>query len=109
MDGNPTVPHPHDPLTHFLARYSPGTSSCDTSCVRTSPLVRSPASSTPFTTSASNAFPSSSNSSHSPNPHFEHCTSPANLPIGHPTAPSVPPGECHCIHTYSRESRQGDR
>src|SRR6266852_6446128 len=25
MDGNPTVPHPHDPLTHFLARYSPGT------------------------------------------------------------------------------------
>src|SRR5229473_8083651 len=63
MDGNPTVPHPHDPLTHFLARYSPGTSSCDTSCVRTSPLVRSPASSTPFTTSASNAFPSSSNSS----------------------------------------------
>src|SRR6266849_2235191 len=63
MDGYPTVPHPHDPLTHFFARYSPGTSSCDTSCVRTSPLVRSPASSTPFTTSASNAFPSSSNSS----------------------------------------------
>ena len=28
------VPHRHDPLTHyFLSRYSPGTSSCGTSCV----------------------------------------------------------------------------
>src|SRR6266513_4991833 len=55
------LPHRHDPLTHyFLSRYSPGTSSCGTSCVRTSPAS---ASSTPFTTSASNAFPSSSNSS----------------------------------------------
>src|SRR5436853_3612854 len=58
------LPHRHDPLTHyFLSRYSPGTSSCGTSCVRTSPSSASSASSTPFTTSASNAFPSSSNSS----------------------------------------------
>src|SRR5256885_8744327 len=58
------LPHRHDPLTHyFLSRYSPGTSSCGTSCVRTSPASASSASSTPFTTSASNAFPSSSNSS----------------------------------------------
>src|SRR6266403_1831079 len=56
--------HRHDPLTHyFLSRYSPGTSSCGTSCVRTSPASASSASSTPFTTSASNAFPSTSNSS----------------------------------------------
>src|SRR5437667_2200104 len=58
------LPHRHDPLTHyFLSRYSPGTSSCGTSCVRTSPASASSASSTPVTTSASNAFPSSSNSS----------------------------------------------
>src|SRR6266481_3816549 len=58
------LPHRHDPLTHyFLSRYSPGTSSCGTSCVRTSAASASSASSTPFTTSASNAFPSSSNSS----------------------------------------------
>src|SRR5437773_552979 len=58
------LPHRHNPLTHyFLSRYSPGTSSCGTSCVRTSPSSASSASSTPFTTSASNAFPSSSNSS----------------------------------------------
>src|SRR5467141_218925 len=58
------LPHRHDPLTHyFLSRYSPGTSSCGTSCVRTSPASASSASSTPLTTSASNAFPSSSNSS----------------------------------------------
>src|SRR6266403_2084095 len=51
-------------LTHyFLSRYSPGTSSCGTSWVRISLSSVSPASSTPFTTSASNAFPSSSNSS----------------------------------------------
>jgi hypothetical protein len=36
--------------------------SCGTSWVRTSPLSASPASSTPFTTSASNEFPCSSNS-----------------------------------------------
>src|SRR2546427_12487453 len=58
------LPFRHDPLTHyFLSSYSPGTSSCGTSCVRTSPASASSASSTPFTTSASNAFPSSSNSS----------------------------------------------
>src|SRR5436190_3484613 len=58
------LPHRHDPLTHyFLSRYSPGTSSCGTSCVRTSPASASSASSTPFTASASNVFPSSSNSS----------------------------------------------
>src|SRR5229473_5316520 len=62
LTGN--VPHRHDPLTHYsLSRYSPGTSSCGTSCVRTSPSSASRASSTPFTASASNAFPSSSNSS----------------------------------------------
>src|ERR1039458_1451655 len=50
--------------THYsLSKYSPGTSSCGTSCVRTSFLLAFPASSTPFTTSLSNAFPSSSNSS----------------------------------------------
>src|SRR5229473_5657270 len=58
------VPHRHAPLTHcFLSRYSPGTSSCGTSWVRISLSSVSPASSRPFTTSASNAFPSSSNSS----------------------------------------------
>src|SRR5437016_7721857 len=58
------LPHRHDPLTHyFLSRYSPGTSSSGTSCVRTSFSLAFSASSTPFTTSASNAFPSSSNSS----------------------------------------------
>jgi hypothetical protein len=46
-----------------LSRYSPGTSSSGTSCVWTSFSSASSASSTPFTTSASNAFPSSSNSS----------------------------------------------
>src|SRR5216683_7175207 len=57
------LPDRHDPLTHyFSSRYSPGTSSCGTSCVRTSPASASSASSTPFSTSASNAFPSSSNS-----------------------------------------------
>src|SRR5712664_1004307 len=62
LTGN--VPHRRDPFTHYsLSRYSPGTSSCGTSCVRTSISSASPASSTPFTTSASNAFPSSSNSS----------------------------------------------
>src|SRR6266481_5469074 len=52
-------------LAHYscLSRYSPGTPSCGTSCVRTSPSSESSASSTPFTTSASNAFPCSSNSS----------------------------------------------
>src|SRR5258708_1336375 len=52
-------------LAHYssLSRYSPGTSSCGTSCVRTSPSSESSASSTPFTTSASKAFPCSSNSS----------------------------------------------
>jgi hypothetical protein len=51
------------PLTHYcLSRYSPGTSSSGTSCVRTSFPSAFPASSTPVTTSASNAFPSSSNS-----------------------------------------------
>jgi len=50
--------------SHSLPRYPPGTSTCGgTSCVRTSPSSVSPASSTPFTTSASNAFPCSSNSS----------------------------------------------
>src|SRR5882724_3848360 len=48
---------------YFLSRYSPGTSSCGTSCVRTSASSASPASSTPFTASASKVFPSSSNSS----------------------------------------------
>jgi hypothetical protein len=46
-----------------LSRYSPGTSSSGTSWVWTSFSSASSASSTPFTTSASNAFPSSSNSS----------------------------------------------
>jgi hypothetical protein len=47
-----------NPLAHyFLSRYSPGTSSCGTSCVLTSLPSASPASSTPITTSASNAFP----------------------------------------------------
>src|SRR5271166_5898388 len=51
------------PVSHYyLSRYSPGTSSSDTSCVRTSFPSAFPASSTPVTTSASNAFPSSSNS-----------------------------------------------
>src|SRR5258708_9356123 len=52
-------------LAHYssLSRHSPGTSSCGTSWVRTSPSSESSASSTPFTTSASNAFPCSSNSS----------------------------------------------
>src|SRR5713226_9805900 len=55
LTGN--VPHRLDPLTHYsLSRYSPGTSSCGTSCVRTSLSSVSSASSTPFTTSASNAF-----------------------------------------------------
>src|SRR2546427_10249027 len=50
-------------LTHYsLSRYSPGTSSSGTSCVRTSFSSAFPASSTPVTTSASNAFPSSINS-----------------------------------------------
>src|SRR6266568_2254225 len=63
-DSGSTCTGMHDPLTHYpLSRYSPGTSSCGTSCVRTSRSSASPASSTPFTTSASNAFPSSSNSS----------------------------------------------
>src|SRR5882724_2171083 len=48
---------------YFLSRYSPGTSSCGTSCVRTSASSASSASSTPLTASASNVFPSSSNSS----------------------------------------------
>src|SRR6266851_3655996 len=46
-----------------LSRYSPGTSSWGTSWVWTSFPLASPASCTPFTASASNAFPSSSNSS----------------------------------------------
>src|SRR5712692_1633750 len=63
-DSGSTCTGMHDPLTHYpLSRYSPGTSSCGTSCVRTSPSSASRASSTPFTASASNAFPSSSNSS----------------------------------------------
>src|SRR6201984_906569 len=48
---------------HSVSRYSAGTSSCGTSCVRASTSSASSASSTPITTSASNAFPSSSNSS----------------------------------------------
>src|SRR6266851_9976557 len=52
-----------EPLAHyFLSMYSPGTSSCGTSCVRTSFSSVSPACSTPDTASASNAFPSSINS-----------------------------------------------
>src|SRR6266851_8022177 len=52
-----------EPLAHYsLSRYSPGTSSCGTSCVRTSFWSVSPACSTPPTASASNAFPSSINS-----------------------------------------------
>src|SRR5260370_12332634 len=55
---------PSERFAHlFLSRYSPGTSSWGTSCVRTSFPLASPASCTPFTASASNAFPSSSNSS----------------------------------------------
>src|SRR6266436_3243496 len=49
--------------TYFSPRYSSGTSSSGTSWVFTSPSSASPASSTPLTNSASNAFPSSSNSS----------------------------------------------
>src|ERR1019366_1481714 len=48
---------------HSLSRYSPGTSSSGTSCVRTSFSSASSALSTPVTTSASNALPSSINSS----------------------------------------------
>src|SRR6059058_2175701 len=59
-----TSPARREPLTlYFLPRYSSGTSSSGTSCVRTSLSSAPPASSTPVTTSASNAFPSSSNSS----------------------------------------------
>jgi hypothetical protein len=58
-----TGPDCEEPLAHyFLSRYSPGTSSCGTSCVRTSFSSLSPACSTPVTASASNAFPSSINS-----------------------------------------------
>src|ERR1017187_5662410 len=58
------IPAWRKPGTHYsLSKYSPGTSSCGTSCVRTSFLLAFPASSTPFTTSLSNAFPSSSNPS----------------------------------------------
>src|SRR5439155_443338 len=46
-----------------LSSYSSGTSSCGTSCVRTSPRSASGASSTPLTIPASNVCPSSSNSS----------------------------------------------
>src|ERR1019366_6163165 len=57
------LPARREPLTlYFLSRYSSGTSSCGTSCVRTSFSSVSPACSTPVTASASNAFPSSVNS-----------------------------------------------
>ena len=82
-------------LTHYsLSRYSPGTSSSGTSCVRTSFSSAFPASSTPVTTSASNAFPSSNRATrrHSPNPHLRRWTVPANLPIASPNAFPVPPG-----------------
>src|SRR5215472_756463 len=46
-----------------LSSYSSGTSSCETSCVRTSPSSASGAFSTPLTIPASNAWPSSNNSS----------------------------------------------
>src|ERR1035441_9860680 len=57
---SPAVP----PLArgYSLSKYSPGTSSCGTSCVRTSFSSLPPACSTPVTASASNAFPSSINS-----------------------------------------------
>src|SRR5258708_5404071 len=64
--GNQVIIQVKSPRTaHYssLSRSSPGTSSCGTSCVRTSPSSEPSASSTPFTTSASNAFPCSSNSS----------------------------------------------
>src|SRR5579864_4849721 len=48
---------------HSLSKYSSGTSSSGTSCVRTSRGSSLSASSTPITASASNAFPSSTNSS----------------------------------------------
>src|SRR5579863_1205637 len=66
------------------SRYSPGTSSSGTSCVRTSFSSAPSALSTPITASASNAFPSSINSStlseSAPSRRDNPCRSPACSP-----------------------------
>src|SRR5580693_6894798 len=87
-------------MAYSVSEYSPGTSSSGTSCVCTSCPSASPALSTPATTPASNAFPSSSNSStlseSAPSRFDKPCKSPdcppdrAPNPLGSNTTVSTP-------------------
>src|ERR1700752_4708534 len=78
-------------LIHYsLCLYSSGTLSSGTSCVRTGPVSGPGASSTPFTISASNAFPSSSNSATLSESASSILDNPCNSPDSSPARRSLP-------------------